>query len=93
MTSRSRSWSVRLSASARLPVRSMISRRKRSISSRAVVEGLVEPLAGFELLAVDQQGVGPGQRIAVLVEVAKQRQAALHELRSPSWCGRWKPEM
>jgi hypothetical protein len=43
MTSRSRSWSVSLSASARLPVRSMISRRKRSISSlAAIVEGLVE---------------------------------------------------
>ena len=43
---------------ARSPVRSMISRRKRSISSAAIAaEIVVERLAGFELLAVDQQRV------------------------------------
>ena len=42
----------------RSPVRSTISRRKRSISSAAIVaEVVVERLAGFELLAVDQQRV------------------------------------
>ena len=40
MTSRRRSWSVTLSAARASPVRSMISRRKRSISSAAMARNL-----------------------------------------------------
>ena len=39
-------------------------------------EILAERLAGVELLAVDQQGVRPGERVAVVVEVAEQLQAS-----------------
>ena len=45
-----------------------------------LVEIVVERIAGFELLAVDQQRVGPRQRVAGdLVEVAEQRQAAVFQ--------------
>ena len=40
-------------------------------------EIIVQLLAGFELLAVDQQGPGPAERVAVLVEVAEQFEAAI----------------
>ena len=43
-------------------------------------EVVVERIAGFELLGVDEQRVGPRQRVAGgLVEVAEQRQAAVLE--------------
>ena len=44
-------------------------------------EVLVERLARVELLAVDEQRAGAGMRVAVLVEVAEQRQAAVHQRR------------
>ena len=44
-------------------------------------EVLVERLPGFELLAVDEQGAGTRQRIAVLVEVPEQREPTLHQRR------------
>src|SRR5450756_264925 len=40
-------------------------------------EALVQCIAGFELLAVDQQGPRPPELIAVFVEVTEQRQAAV----------------
>ena len=39
----------------------------------------VQGFAGFQPLAVDQQGVGAGERLALFVEVAEQRQAALFQ--------------
>src|SRR5438093_10612394 len=78
IASRSRSWSVRFSAWRRSPVRSMISRRKRSISSAAIPpEILVEPLTALELLAVDEQCLRAGERVAMLVEVPEQRELAV----------------
>ncbi len=44
-----------------------------------VAEVVVERLAGFELLAVDQQGARPGERVAVFVEVAEQGEAAVDQ--------------
>ena len=44
-------------------------------------EVLVERLPGFELLAVDEQGAWPRQRIAVLVEIPEQREPALLQRR------------
>ncbi len=46
---------------------------------RHAAEVVVQRLAGFELLAVDQQRVRARQRVAVLVEVAEQRQPAVLE--------------
>ena len=40
-------------------------------------EVVVQRFARFELLAVNQQRVGAGERVAVLIEVAKQRQATV----------------
>ena len=40
-------------------------------------EIIVQLLARFELLTVDQQGTGPAERVAVLVEVAEQFEAAM----------------
>ena len=42
-------------------------------------ETLVQRLAGFELLAVDQQRARPGERVAVLVEVAEEREPAVDD--------------
>ena len=51
---------------------------------RHVAEIVVERIAGFELLAVDQQRVRARQRVAGgLVEVAEQREAAVLQA---SWC-------
>ena len=44
-------------------------------------EVLAERLAGVELLAVDQQRVRPGERVAVVVEVAEQLQPSVHQRR------------
>ena len=44
---------------------------------RHAAEVVVEGFAGFELLAVDQQRARAGQRVAVLVEVAEEFQAAV----------------
>ena len=68
------------SACWRSPVRSTISRRKRSISSVAIApELVVQRFAGFELFAVDQQRARTGKRVAVLVEVPEERQATVFE--------------
>ena len=40
-------------------------------------ESIVQLLAGLQLLTVDQQGPGPAERVAVLVEVAEQFEAAI----------------
>ena len=61
---------------------------------RHLAEVVVERLAGFQLLAVDQQRAWARQRFAVLVEVAEQLQPPVLQawscrLRS----ARWKPEM
>ena len=42
-------------------------------------EALVEGLARVELLTIDEQGPRTGEGVAVLVEVAEQRQAAVHQ--------------
>ena len=39
-------------------------------------EVVVQRFAGFKLLAVDEQRVGPGERVAMLIKVAEQREAA-----------------
>ena len=41
-----------------------------------VAEIVIEPLTGFELLAVDEQRVWPGERVAMLIKIAEQREAA-----------------
>ena len=43
-------------------------------------EVVVQRIAGFELLAVDQQRVRPRERVAVFVEIAEQRQPAILQL-------------
>ncbi len=42
-------------------------------------EIIIERIAGFDLFTIDKQGVGPWEGIAVLVEVAKQRQPAVFQ--------------
>ena len=80
MTSRSRSWSVMFSACWRSPVRSMISRRKRSISSAAMSRKLSSSASPDSSCSLSIRSVSrPGERIAVLVEVAEQREAAVFE--------------
>ena len=80
MTSRSRSWSVMFS-----PARGIagalddLAAEALDLVGRHAAEVVVQRFAGFELLAVDQQRVRAGKRIAVLVEVAEQRQAAVFE--------------
>src|SRR5207247_6204607 len=44
-------------------------------------EVIVEALAALELLAVDQEGVRSRQRVAVLVEVAEEREASVLQCR------------
>ena len=44
-----------------------------------LAEIVVERLARFELLAVDQQGAGPCEAVTVVVVIAEQRQAAVFE--------------
>ncbi len=39
-------------------------------------EVVVQRFAGFKLLAVDEQRVWPGERVAMLIKVAEQREAA-----------------
>jgi hypothetical protein len=59
-----------------------------------VAELVVQRVAGFELLAVDQQGVGARQRIAGgFVEVAEQGRRPFSSVEVPSSFLRWKPEM
>ena len=77
MTSRSRAWSVMFSACWRSPVRSMMSRRALDLVGSHGAEIVVQLLARFELLAVDQQGAGSAELVAVLVEVAEEFQAAI----------------
>ncbi len=48
-------------------------------------EVVVQRLAGFELLAVDQQGARAAERVAVLVEVAEQGQSGRGRA-SRAWC-------
>ena len=48
---------------------------------RHAAEIVIQPFAGFELLAVDEQGVWPGKRVAVLVEITKQREASVFKCR------------
>ncbi len=61
---------------------------------RHVAEILVERLAGFELLAVDQQRARPRQPVAVFVIIPEQLETAVYRR---SWCRRRsrgrKPEM
>ena len=57
-------------------------------------EVVVQRFAGFELLAVDEQRVWPGERVAMLIKVAEQREAAgYQESVEPSSFSRRKPEM
>ena len=44
-----------------------------------VAEVVIKCLAGFQLLAIDQQRIGPGELVAMLVEIPKQRQASVFE--------------
>ena len=81
MTSRSSSWSVMFVAGAG------IARALDDLAAEALdlvgghaAEVVVERVAGFELLAVDQERVRARQRVAGgLVEVAEQREAAVLE--------------
>ena len=78
MTSRSSSWSVMFSPARRSPVRSTISRRKRSISSAAMPRKLSSSASPDSSCSLSISSVfGRGERIAVLVEVAEQRQPAV----------------
>ena len=79
MTSRSRSWSVMLLACAQVPgALDDLAAEALDLVGGHGAEIVVERVAGFELLAVDQERVGAGQRVARrLVEVAEQRQAAV----------------
>ena len=45
------------------------------LRGRHLAEIVIQGIAGFELFAVDEQGARPGLRVAVVVEVAEQRQA------------------
>ncbi len=66
------------SACWRSPVRSMISRRNRSISSAAMSRNLSSSASPDSSCSLSISSVrGRGKRIAVLVEVAEQRQAAI----------------
>jgi len=51
---------------------------------RHVAEVVVERLAALELLAVDEQRVGARERVAVLVEVAEEGEAAVLSVLEPS---------
>ena len=49
-----------------------------------LAEVVIQRVAGFELLAVDQQRMGAGERIAVLVEVAEQLKPPFSSVVEPS---------
>ena len=46
---------------------------------RHLVEAGIQRVAGFELFAVDQEGAGATERIAVPVEIAEERESAMLE--------------
>src|SRR6187401_1127508 len=79
MTSRSNSWSVMLSPARESPLRSTISRRKRSISSAAILLKLSSSASpASKLLAVNEKRVRPWERVAgSVVEVAEQCEASV----------------
>ncbi len=81
MTSRSSSWSVMFSPARASPVRSMISRRKRSISSAAMPRKLSSSASPASSCSLSMSSVfGRGQRVAGgLVEVAEQGEAAVFQ--------------
>ena len=82
MTSRSRSWSVSFAACCGSPVRSTISRRKRSISSAAIARKFSSSASPDSSCSLSISSVfGRGERVAVLVEVAEEREAAVLERR------------
>ncbi len=84
-----------LGLAARSPVRSMISRRKRSISSAAIARKLSSSASPDSSCSLSISSVfGRGERVAVLVEVAEQGEAAVLERRRCRLrSSRWKPEM
>jgi hypothetical protein len=92
ITSRSRSWSVMFSAGADRRAFDHLAPEAFDLVGRHLAEVVVERFAGFELFAVDQSVFGRGQRIAVLVEVAEQRERPFSVV-VPSSFLRWKPEM
>ena len=82
MTSRSSSWSVMFSPARASPVRSTISRRKRSISSAAMSRKLSSSASPASSCSLSISSVfGRGERVAVLVEVAEQREPAVLQRR------------
>ena len=82
MTSRSSSWSVMFSACCAVAgALDDLAAEALDLVGGHGAEVVVERLAGFELLAVDQQRVRAGERVAVLVEVAEQRAGG----RSRAW--------
>ena len=95
MTSRSNSWSVMFSPARTSPVRSMISRRKRSISSAAMPRKLsssASPASSCSLSISSVLGRGSG----LPVVSSKLRNSARRPFSSvvvPSSFLRWKPEM
>ena len=83
------------SAARASPVRSTISRRNRSISSAAIVRKLSSSASPDSSCSLSISSVfGRGERVAVLVEVAEEREpAVLERASSRPRSSRWKPEM
>ena len=94
MTSRSNSWSVMLSALRWSPVRSVISRRKRSISSAAMSRNPVSSASPASSCSLSMSRVlGRGSGLPVVS--SKFRKSARRPFSSvvlPSSFFRWKPE-
>ena len=84
MTSRSSSWSVMFSAGAGVAgALDDLAAEAFDLVGGHGAKVVVEGVAGFELLAVDQERIRPGERIARgLVEVAEQGQAAVFQASS-----------
>ena len=90
MTSRSNSWSVMFSACASVAgALDDLAAKALDLVGGHAAKVVVERIAGFELLAVDQQCVGARERVAVLVEIAEKAEAAVLQLAScrPRSCG------
>ena len=95
MTSRSNSWSVMFS-----PARGIagalddLAAEALDLVGRHAAEIVVERVAGFELLAVDEQRVRARQRVAVVSSKLRNRaRRPFSSVVVPSSFLRWKPEM
>ena len=77
MTSRSRAWSVMFGLLAVAGAFDDVAAEALDLVGSHGAEIVVQLLARFRLLAVDQQGAGSAELVAVLVEIAEQFQAAI----------------